>query len=132
VPPKPIETGRSSGDDFFLFPSSPNFARIPKVAFRRAPVRVVRTRDFHPNVSHVLGTGTLSFDDFCTLAAKFMTEEEEDSEAIKTELREAFRLYDKEGSARETEKKNYAPHDYQNAYESPESFFVFVPQETVT
>lgn len=44
------------------------------------------------------GTGTLSFDDFCTLAAKFMTEEEEDSEAIKTELREAFRLYDKEGS----------------------------------
>jgi len=26
-----------------------------------------------------------------------MTEEEEDSEAIKTELREAFRLYDKEG-----------------------------------
>lgn len=27
-----------------------------------------------------------------------MTEEEEDSEAIKTELREAFRLYDKEGT----------------------------------
>jgi len=27
-----------------------------------------------------------------------MTEEEEDSEAIKTELREAFRLYDKEGA----------------------------------
>lgn len=48
--------------------------------------------------SYVPGTGTLSFDDFCTLAARFMTEEEEDSEAIKTELREAFRLYDKEGS----------------------------------
>lgn len=47
-----------------------------------------------------VGTGTLSFDDFCTLAAKFMTEEEEDSEAIKTELREAFRLYDKEGAKR--------------------------------
>lgn len=29
-----------------------------------------------------------------------MTEEEEDSEAIKTELREAFRLYDKEGAKR--------------------------------
>lgn len=43
------------------------------------------------------GIGTLSFDDFCTLASRFMTEEEEDSEAIKTELREAFRLYDKEG-----------------------------------
>lgn len=47
------------------------------------------------------GTGTLSFDDFCTLAARFMTEEEEDSEAIKTELREAFRLYDKEGAKHE-------------------------------
>ncbi|XP_050430515.1 troponin C, isoallergen Bla g 6.0101-like [Adelges cooleyi] len=44
------------------------------------------------------GAGTLSFDQFCTLASKFMTEEEEDSEAIKTELREAFRLYDKEGN----------------------------------
>lgn len=31
-----------------------------------------------------------------------MTEEEEDSEAIKTELREAFRLYDKEGSVHAT------------------------------
>lgn len=49
----------------------------------------------------LIGTGTLSFDDFCTLAAKFMTEEEEDSEAIKTELREAFRLYDKEGANNE-------------------------------
>lgn len=34
-----------------------------------------------------------------------MTEEEEDSEAIKTELREAFRLYDKEGSAHATRRK---------------------------
>lgn len=59
------------------------------------------TPTFEIGVFHFifLGTGTLSFEDFCTLAAKFMTEEEEDSEAIKTELREAFRLYDKEGSA---------------------------------
>lgn len=42
------------------------------------------------------GTGELQFQDFCGLAAKFLTEEEDD-EAIIKELREAFRLYDKEG-----------------------------------
>ncbi|KAF0772489.1 troponin C-like [Aphis craccivora] len=50
----------------------------------------VTVRNIVAEIDHQ-GTGTLSFDDFCTLAAKFMTEEEEDSEAIKTELREAFR-----------------------------------------
>lgn len=40
-----------------------------------------------------------------------MTEEEEDSEAIKTELREAFRLYDKEG-ANETSDYNNNCHQY--------------------
>ncbi|XP_060833944.1 troponin C-like [Rhopalosiphum padi] len=57
----------------------------------------VTVRNIVAEIDHQ-GTGTLSFDDFCTLAARFMTEEEEDSEAIKTELREAFRLYDKEGN----------------------------------
>lgn len=36
-----------------------------------------------------------------------MTEEEEDSEAIKTELREAFRLYDKEGLDKLNERKRF-------------------------
>ncbi|XP_035436982.1 troponin C, isoallergen Bla g 6.0101 isoform X1 [Spodoptera frugiperda] len=44
------------------------------------------------------GKGELQFRDFCALAAKFLTEEEEDDEAMLKELREAFRLYDKEGN----------------------------------
>lgn len=46
--------------------------------------------------SIVTGTGELKFEDFCALAAKFLTEEVDD-EAMIQELREAFRLYDKEG-----------------------------------
>jgi len=38
----------------------------------------------------------LEFDEFVTLAAKFIVEE--DDEAMQKELREAFRLYDKEGN----------------------------------
>jgi len=40
-------------------------------------------------------SGRLEFDEFITLAAKFIIEE--DTEAMEKELREAFRLYDKEG-----------------------------------
>ena len=40
-------------------------------------------------------SGRLEFDEFITLAAKFIIEE--DVEAMEKELREAFRLYDKEG-----------------------------------
>ena len=41
-------------------------------------------------------SGRLEFDEFITLAAKFIIEE--DAEAMEKELREAFRLYDKEGT----------------------------------
>ncbi|KAK0082348.1 hypothetical protein PV326_007228 [Microctonus aethiopoides] len=41
-------------------------------------------------------SGRLEFDEFVTLAAKFIVEE--DAEALEKELREAFRLYDKEGN----------------------------------
>ncbi|XP_026475182.1 troponin C-like [Ctenocephalides felis] len=41
-------------------------------------------------------SGRLEFDEFVTLAAKFIVEE--DAEAMQKELREAFRLYDKEGN----------------------------------
>merc|ERR1711971_376586 len=40
------------------------------------------------------GSGLLEFGEFCQLAAKFLVEEDE--EALKKELKEAFRIYDKE------------------------------------
>lgn len=44
------------------------------------------------------GSGELEFEEFVTLAAGFLTEDEpEDVEAMQAELKEAFRLYDKEG-----------------------------------
>ena len=44
------------------------------------------------------GSGLLEFGEFCQLAAKFLVEEDE--EALKKELKEAFRIYDKEGMYR--------------------------------
>lgn len=43
------------------------------------------------------GNGELSFEEFAHLASRFLGEEEEDTEAILKELKDAFRLYDKEG-----------------------------------
>ena len=40
-------------------------------------------------------SGLLEFGVFCQLAAKFLSEEDE--KALKKELKEAFRIYDKEG-----------------------------------
>ena len=42
----------------------------------------------------ILGSGLLEFGEFCQLAAKFLVEE--DDEALKKELKEAFRIYDKD------------------------------------
>ena len=42
----------------------------------------------------MLGSGLLEFGEFCQLAAKFLVEE--DDEALKKELKEAFRIYDKD------------------------------------
>nr|CAD7393960.1 unnamed protein product [Timema cristinae] len=45
------------------------------------------------------GSGELEFDEFVTLAGRFLVDEgTEDAEAMQQELREAFRLYDKEGN----------------------------------
>ncbi|KAK9718008.1 EF-hand domain pair [Popillia japonica] len=41
--------------------------------------------------------GEMDFEEFAHLAARFLVEEEEDTEAILRELKDAFRLYDKEG-----------------------------------
>lgn len=43
------------------------------------------------------GSGQIEFAEFCTLAARFLVEE--DAEAMQQELKEAFRLYDKEGTS---------------------------------
>lgn len=45
------------------------------------------------------GNGVMSFEEFAHLAARFLVEEEEDVEAILRELKDAFRLYDKEGQS---------------------------------
>ncbi|XP_059096142.1 troponin C-like [Tigriopus californicus] len=42
------------------------------------------------------GSGFLEFEEFCQLSAKFLVEEDE--EDMKNELKEAFRIYDKEGN----------------------------------
>lgn len=42
------------------------------------------------------GSGELEFDEFLALTARFLVEE--DTEAMQEELREAFRMYDKEGN----------------------------------
>jgi calmodulin len=39
----------------------------------------------------------LEFEEFCMLSSRFLVEEE-DPEAMRQELKEAFRLYDKEGN----------------------------------
>lgn len=50
------------------------------------------------------GSGELEFEEFVTLAAQFLGEEETvDPAAMLEELKEAFRLYDKEG-------QYYVPH----------------------
>ncbi|KAL5240837.1 hypothetical protein ACI65C_008247 [Semiaphis heraclei] len=41
-------------------------------------------------------TGKVNFDGFCEIAAHFL--EEDDAEAMQEELKEAFRLYDREGN----------------------------------
>lgn len=46
---------------------------------------------------YISGSGELKYEDFCTVASKFM-EEDVDVEALKVELKEAFRLYDREGN----------------------------------
>lgn len=43
------------------------------------------------------GNGVMNFEEFANLSARFLVEEEEDTEAILRELKDAFRLYDKEG-----------------------------------
>merc|ERR1719461_706550 len=43
------------------------------------------------------GSGEIEFGEFCQLCAKFLVEEP-DEETMKAELKDAFRMYDKEGN----------------------------------
>lgn len=49
-------------------------------------------------------TGKCNFDAFCNIVASFL--EEEDDEAMQQELKEAFRLYDREGNGYITTRYN--------------------------
>lgn len=53
------------------------------------------------------GSGQIEFEEFCTLAARFLVEE--DAEAMQQELKEAFRLYDKEGNQLEISRFFFGP-----------------------
>ncbi|XP_030761812.1 troponin C, isoallergen Bla g 6.0201-like [Sitophilus oryzae] len=44
------------------------------------------------------GNGEVNFEEFANLAARFLVEDDEDTDAIQTELKGAFRLYDREGN----------------------------------
>ncbi|XP_022900265.1 troponin C, isoallergen Bla g 6.0201-like [Onthophagus taurus] len=44
------------------------------------------------------GNGEVNFEEFANLAARFLGEEDEDTEAIQLELKGAFRLYDRDGN----------------------------------
>lgn len=50
----------------------------------------------------------MEFEEFCILASKFLTEEEEggSEEMLTSELKEAFRFYDKEGNESDCEVVN--------------------------
>lgn len=67
------------------------------------------------------GSGQIEFTEFCTLAARFLVEE--DAEAMQQELKEAFRLYDKEGNS---------ILDFFVSVPEIEFFSSFFMQETVT
>lgn len=54
---------------------------------------------FNPNIRKKLETGKINFDGFAAIASDFL--DEEDDEAMQSELREAFRMYDKEGNDKE-------------------------------
>merc|ERR1712126_82185 len=62
---------------------------------------ILRAMGFRPSKEELKeivedGSGEIEFGEFCQLCAKFLVEEP-DEETMKAELKEAFRVYDKEG-----------------------------------
>ncbi|VEN40403.1 unnamed protein product [Callosobruchus maculatus] len=66
--------------------------RFRKISLYSKLCVAFRLQQYNQNV----GSGELEFEEFVTLASRFMVEE--DAEAMQQELKEAFRLYDKEGN----------------------------------
>ena len=64
------------------------------------PWKTLWTRIWHSDFTFLEidedGSGEIEFGEFCQLCAKFLVEEP-DEETMKAELKEAFRVYDKEG-----------------------------------
>ncbi|CAL4119136.1 unnamed protein product [Meganyctiphanes norvegica] len=64
-------------------------------------LRMMGVKFTHANLQEIFeevdddGSGLLEFEEFAELAAKFLIEEDE--EELKKELKEAFRIYDKDG-----------------------------------
>lgn len=69
--------------------------RLSKI-IASCPRKEIRKKEKLKNYINV-GSGELKFEEFSKLASRFM-EEDTDTEAVKEELREAFRIYDKEGN----------------------------------
>ncbi len=63
----------------------------------------------------------LEFGEFCQLASRFLVEEDE--EALKKELKEAFRIYDKEGE--EQKRSNNCSKRKFRTLRSSAHFFIF-------
>ncbi|KAG5683705.1 hypothetical protein PVAND_012971 [Polypedilum vanderplanki] len=50
------------------------------------------------SAEQIEGKETLTFDEFCRVAVHFSSDDDDEDEALQKELKEAFRLYDKEGN----------------------------------
>lgn len=94
--PDQIETLRKAFDSFDT--EKKGFITIDTVS---AILKLMGIKISDKNLAEVVaetdedGSGQLEFEEFVELSAKFLIEEDE--EALKAELREAFRIYDKEG-----------------------------------
>lgn len=80
---------------YFTNIDSINFITISKICLVLSDVEYFLYIHAKSELCDIAESGRLEFPEFVTLAAKFIVEE--DAEAMQKELREAFRLYDKEG-----------------------------------
>ena len=87
---------------------------------------IISREDYFILPFYFQGSGLLEFGEFCQLAAKFLVEEDE--EALKKELKEAFRIYDKEGEKEEALFTQYTT--YNQVHKT--SYFLSEPKKKYT
>lgn len=63
--------------------------------FFHHPLHKYKFRHFYSSSSTYIGSGEIEFEEFAAMVANFVVSSE-DNEGLQQELREAFRLYDKE------------------------------------